>query len=223
MITLESNPTSPPTAGKPIPLRQLLFVTGTFLTLLLCGCASRSHSHWKMQSFAIATPPSEPGSAAHTNILSLHRVTVSPLFEGQPFVYRTGENTYERDPYAGFFVSPNRMFEQSLRTSLGNGHAFEDVLDPGSSLKSSCSMEVSVSQLYGDFREPNHPFAVLQLHFLVFSTDPANRGHVLWQREFSRRLPISHRTPAALLAGWNEALQQIMTEVNAELNHLAVP
>ena len=189
--------------------------------MLLCGCASRAP--WKKEAFALTAPSGETGSAAHTNVLSLHRVTVSPLFDGQPLVYRTGEDSYERDPYAEFLVPPNRMLEQCLRNGLRNGHAFADVPDPGGSPKSSCSMDVSVSQLYGDFRQPEKPFAVLQLRFLLHSTEPANRGRVLWQRELSKRLPLAHRTPAALVAGWNAGLRQIMEEVNTELNHLPIP
>jgi uncharacterized lipoprotein YmbA len=203
-------------------LRQLSLVSGLVATLLLCSCASRAH--WKREAFALAAPSRETGSAvAHTNVLSLHRVTVSSLFDDQPLVYRTGENSYERDPYAEFLVPPNRMLEQCLRTYLRNGHVFADVLDPGSSLKPSYSMEVSATELYGDFRQPDKPFAVLQLRFLLYNTDHPNRGRVLWERELSKRLPLAHRTPAALVAGWNAGLQQIMEEVNTELEHLAIP
>jgi ABC-type uncharacterized transport system auxiliary subunit len=221
MISLKSNPAPPPPARRSIALPQLLLVSGLAATLLLCGCASRAH--WKQETFALTAPSDQTGSAAHTNILSLHRVTVSPLFAGQSFVYRTGENSYERDPYAEFLVPPNQMLEQCLRTYLRNNHAFADVLDSGSGLKSSYSLEASVSQLYGDFRQPNQPFAVLQLRLLLYSTDLSNRGRVLWQRELSKRIPLAHRTPAALVAGWNAGLQQIMEEANAELNHLEVP
>ncbi|MDB6021117.1 MAG: uncharacterized protein JWQ04_974 [Pedosphaera sp.] len=204
-----------------IPLRHLLLMSGVIATLLFCGCASRAS--WKKEAFALVAASGETGSAAHTNILSLHRVTVSPLFEGQPFVYRTGEDSFEHDPYAEFLVSPNRMLEQCMRTCLRNGHAFADVLDPGSGLKSSWAMEIAVSQLYGDFRQPDKPVAVLQVSFLLYSAEPAERGRVLWQDEFSRRLPIAHRTPAALVAGWNSGLQEIMGEANAKLKQLAVP
>ena len=174
MITLQSSPVPPPLTRRSIALPQLLLVFVAIATLLLCGCASRAH--WKMEAFALTAPSGGVGSGAHTNILSLHRVTVSPLFEGQPFVYRTGENGYERDPYAGFLIPLNRMLEQCLRICLRDGHAFADVIEPGSSLKSSCSMEVSVSRLYGDFRQPGQPFAVLQVRFLLYSSEPANRG-----------------------------------------------
>jgi len=221
MTSIPSNPVCLSPAKRLSVLRQFLQVSGLITTVLLCGCASRAP--WKKESFALATPSAPAGPAAHTNILSLHRVTVSPLFAGQPLVYRTGENSYERDPYAEFLVPPNQMLEQCLRSGLRNGHAFAQVLDPGSELKPSCAVEVSATQLCGDFRQPGKPFAVLQLRFLLYSIEPAHHGRELWEREFTKRLPFTHRTPAALVAGWNAGLQQIMEEVNTELNRLAVP
>ena len=218
MIT--SSPMTPSTFRGIIALRKLLLVSGLNLTLLLCGCASRSP--WKHESFALTIPSSgETGTAAHTNILSLQRVTVSPLFEDEALVYRTGENSYEQDPYAEFLVPPGQMLEECLLTSLRNGHAFAAVVDTGSSLKPACSMEVSVSQLYGDFRQPDKPFAVLQMRFLLYRAGSANHERLLWQREFSKNVPLAHRTPAALLAGWNTGLEQIMEETNLELKRLS--
>jgi uncharacterized lipoprotein YmbA len=217
MIPHPSNPRRPPPAGKSIGLWKL--TCSLIATLLLCGCAT--HTRWQKEAFALATPSTETGPAAHTNILSLRHVTISPLFDGQPLVYRTGENSYERDPYAEFLVPPHQMLEQCLRGYLSSGHAFADVLEPGSSLKSSWSAEVSVSQLYGDFRHRDKPFAVLQLRFLLYSTEPANRGNVFWQREYSERLPLARRTAAALVAGWNDGLQQIMAQINTQLKDLA--
>jgi len=203
--------------GRTTSRRQWLLVSGLTLTLLLCGCASRSP--WKQESFALTIPFSgESGSAAHTNILALRRVTVATLFRDQPLVYRTGENSYEQDPYAEFLVPPDRMLGECLLNSLRDGHAFSEVLDPSSSFTSGCYLEVSVSQLYGDFRQTDKSFAVLQMHFILYSTEPANRERVLWQRDLSKSLPLTQRTPAALLAGWNNCLQQIMEEINLELS-----
>lgn len=196
-------------------LQGCLLAYGLVLTLLLFGCASRAK--WKKESFALTAPSDQAGTAAHTNVLSLRRVTVSPSYDGKSLVYRTGENSYERDPYAEFLVPPNRMFEQCVRGYLRNGHVFAEVVDPGSSLKSSLSMEIAVTQLYGDFRHPKQPFAVLQLRFLLYNTEPPNAGRVIWQRQIFKRVPLAHRTPAALVDGWNAGLRQIMEEVNGEL------
>jgi uncharacterized lipoprotein YmbA len=219
MTTLQSITLPAQPAGQSILHLQFLRLPGVFLILLLCGCASESP--WKKQLFALTTPSDEIGAFAHTNFLSLPRVTVSPLFEGNALVYRTGENIYEWDPYAEFLAPPDQMLEECLRLYLRAGHAFADVLDSSSSLKSSCSLEVSVSKLYGDFRQPGKPFAVLEIRLTLYGTD--NRHHMLWQRDFSKSVPLLQRTPAALLAGWNTGLQQIMAETNLQLKRLEIP
>jgi hypothetical protein len=201
------------TLGRPI--------SAVLLTLILSGCAS--NAPWKTQSFALASLSGAGGSVAHTNVLSLRRVTVSPLYGGKPLVYRTGDNSYERDPYAAFLVPPNEMMDESVRLCLRDGHAFADVLEPDSGLKSSCFMEVSVSQLYGDFRQVDKPSAVLQMRFVLYITTPAEEGRMIWQREISKRSPLAQRTAAALIAGWSIELQEIMDEVNTELKHVALP
>jgi uncharacterized lipoprotein YmbA len=220
MIVLQSIPLSAPAAGKSIWLPKVSAVSGLILTLLLCGCASAAP--WKKQAFALTAPATETGAGTHTNLLSLRRVTFSPLFEGRALVYRTGENSYEQDPYAEFLVPPNEMLEDCLRLYLRQGHAFAAVLDPDSGLHSSCSMAVSVNQLYGDFRQPDKPFAVLQMRFLLYSTTPADYGHVLWQHEYRRNLPVARRSAETLVAGWNAGLQGIMEEVNTALTQLAI-
>ena len=222
MIPLASNARPTPATGKNRERWRWWLASVLGLTLLLCGCASRSP--WKQEAFALTVPAAgEAGSAAHTNILCLRRVTVSPLFAGKPLVYRTGDNSYEQDPYAEFLVPPAQMLEQCWRQGLRAGHGFAGVLDPDSDRKSDCAMEVSVNELYGDFRQPDHPGAVLQMRLLLYSTQPADYGRVLWQREFAKRVPFAHRTPAALVAGWNAGMQASMEEVNTELQHLAVP
>ena len=221
MTALRSIPISPPPAKGSFALRQLLTASGLTLALLVGGCSS--NAPWKKQAFALATPSGGTGPVAHTNILSLRRVTVSPLYGGKALVYRTGDNSYERDPYAEFLVPPNQMMDECLRMCLRDGHAFGAVLEPDSGLNSSCFMEASVSQLYGDFRQPGKPLAVLQIRFELYMTTPADDGRMVWQRELSKRLPLAHRTAAALVAGWSAGLQEIMDEVNTELKHVEIP
>ena len=49
---------------------------------------------------------------------------MSPLFQSRSFIYRTAENTYEKDPYAGFMVSPERALAEPIRARLHNDVEF---------------------------------------------------------------------------------------------------
>jgi ABC-type uncharacterized transport system auxiliary subunit len=192
---------------------------GVALLLALSGCLSRSSP--RVQEFVLSPPASpDPPPAASTNVLSLLGVRVSPLFEGQRLVYRTGDNSYERDPYAVFLIPPQRMLEECLRASLRNCGAFSQVTDPGSALPASHKAEISVSELYGDFRDLNQPAAVLKLRFRLFRARTGRPDELLWEHEFTARVPFAKRVPAALVAAWNDGLRQILAQIKAHLERL---
>jgi cholesterol transport system auxiliary component len=179
------------------------------------GCLSRPAM--KKESFALTAALAPPAQASGTKILVLRRVQVSPLFEGQPFVYRTGDQSYERDPYAAFLVPPARLLTQALGDYLRHSGRYADVIEPGSSQPADEFADVTVSELYGDFRSSQEAYAVLTLRFHFYTATAPAPGRVRWQKEVSRRVPLKSFTAATLAAGWNDALAQIMGEVAAGL------
>src|SRR6266446_2755978 len=117
---------------------------------ILCGCASGPA--WNRRTFAFSLPADPPTTKAQTNIVALSRVSISPLFQNRFFTYRTAENTYELDPYAGFLVPPGRALAESIRAWMRASGVFGRVVEPGSGLAPTLIIEVSVNELYGDFR-----------------------------------------------------------------------
>src|SRR6267154_6385557 len=109
---------------------------------ILAGCAS--DPRWKRQVFAFSLPADPPTTNAQTNIVALGRVSISPLFQNRSFTYRTAENSYVQDPYAGFLVAPERALAESIRASMRAGGVFGRVAEPGSGLMPTLVVEVSV-------------------------------------------------------------------------------
>jgi hypothetical protein len=181
----------------------------------LCGCGSEPV--WKSQSFAFALPAGPPDAGKTTNVFALRRVTISPLFQGRSFTYRTAEDAYEHDPYAGFFIPPERAIAQPICAALCAGGVCGCVIDLGSGLKPSLVAEVAVNELYGDFRKPAKPTGVLQIHFILYKDNQDGPGRVVMDKVFSRETPMAKAAPAALMAAWDTDLRGIMAEINAEL------
>src|SRR5260221_12526857 len=84
--------------------RQVKKIFRSFLLVCICGltgCLSRSALNKQTFAFSMST-------IAATNILASNRVLgirnlqIAAPFEGRSFVYRTGEFSYVRDPYAEF-------------------------------------------------------------------------------------------------------------------------
>jgi len=178
---------------------------------LLCGCASGLD--WKRQDFAFATPDDPPAASAETNTIALTRITISPLFQDRSFTYRTGDHAYEQDPYAGFLVPPERALAEPLRAGL---EVFGHVLEPGSALSPALVAEVSVNELYGDFRKPDQPAGAMQLHLIVYKTDVEGPGRVVFDKVCSHETPMPRKTPDALMAAWDADLREILQQISSD-------
>jgi ABC-type uncharacterized transport system auxiliary subunit len=193
-----------------------IFVACLFVCILgLTGCISRPALD--KQTFAFSVP-----AVAATNVvasdraLGIRNLQIAAPFEGRLLVYRTGEFSYARDPYAEFLDSPEEELMAPVRELLRRKGGFTTVLDPGSALKPGTLVEISVSQLFGDFRQPEHPAAILTMRFVFFDATNGVPGKVIFQQEYSRSIPLNLPTAAALMNGWDRALSEILDQVSSD-------
>ena len=191
---------------------QLLFA----LACLTGGCLSRPHLQSQLFSFEIM-PHASPSSPSPAHVLSIRRLRVAAPFEGQSFVYRTGEFSYERDPYAGFLVPPAESLAEPLKTYFGQSGIFGDVVEPGSALEPDIVAEINVVRLNGDFRSRANPASVLQIHFTFVSAANKNSSRILLDKEYSKEVSLQARTAAAVMTGWNKGLTEILDQVCKDL------
>lgn len=192
------------------PGGRLLLVAA--IGLFLTGCLSKPAL--VTQSFVLQTPAitgSTPN--AHGPVLALRPVQVSPLFAGQPLVYRIGPNEYETDPYAGFLVPPAQSLGISLRGYLAKSGIFANVIGSDSPLKADEVLQAHVTELYGDFRQPGHPAAVLSMRLVLTNA----KGVVLLLKDYSHSVPLKQNTAAEVVAGYDQALAKIMAEAAGDL------
>ena len=176
---------------------------------LLTGCLARPHL--EKQSFIFSLPSrSALAGATGNRVLRVRTLQVAPPFEGKALVYRTGEFSYDRDPYAEFLVSPSEGLISPICSRWREAGVFNAVAEAGSALKPDTLVEIHVSQLYGDFRQSENPTAVLTIRFIFFDAHAYVPEKVMLQREYSRAIPIKERTATALIEGWNQALAQIL-------------
>ena len=95
--------------------------------LALSGCLSKPPLH--KQTFTFGAPPTASGGAiAGNRVLGIRSLRIAPPFDGRSLVYRTGEFSYVRDPYAEFLEPARgrndgaraRMVESSRRLQRGS-------------------------------------------------------------------------------------------------------
>jgi len=78
-------------------------------------------------------------------------------------------------------------------------------------------LEGTVNGIYGDFTNLNAPAAVIDLEFFLTSDLPAKPG-ILMQKRYVRAVPVSSRSPEALVKSWDRALEEILTALTADLS-----
>lgn len=157
-------------------------------------------------------------------VVSIRSLRVAAPFDERSLMYRVDDFSYNADPYAEFLGSPAETLSTPIRRWIAQSGLFQTVVEPGSALRPNSMAEITVLELYGDFRRSSAPAAILTLRFVLLDSPDGIPGKLAFQGEYSRRVLLKGRTPTALMAGWNEALNSILAELGANLRQReAVP
>lgn len=212
---------------KPSPPFSLLsrWAARILATLLLAGvcgltgCLSRPALNKQTFTFD-AQALSASNAVAGGRVLGIRNLQIVAPFDSRSFVYRTGESSYVRDPYAEFLEPPAEELMAPVRGWLRDSGSLSAVAEAGSALKPDTLVEITVNRLFGDFRQPKHPAAVLTMRFVFFEAPNGIPGKVILQQAYSRRIPLDEPTAATLMDGWNRALADILAEVSSDFRRL---
>lgn len=180
----------------------------------LCGCVSGPS--WKRQSFAFSLPADPTRTNATDRVVALSRVSISPTFQSRCFTYRIGEDSYEQDPYAGFLIPPERALAESIRASMRASEVFGRVVEPGSGIMPNVIVEASINELYGDFRLAPRPVGTMGIHFMCYEVQDGEPRRIVFDKYCLQETALARKTPAALMAAWDQDLRAIMNQINSE-------
>jgi uncharacterized lipoprotein YmbA len=207
-----------------LKIHSRLFVNNFTTFLIICvftltGCLSRPALN--KQTFAFCAPMiSATNTVFGGRVLGIRKLQIAAPFDSRSFVYRTGEFSYVRDPYAEFLDPPAEELTSPVRGWLRDSGNFSIVADAGSALKPDTLVEISISQLFGDFRQTKHPAAILTIRFVFYDAPGGIPGKEIFQQEYSRNIPLSAPTAAALMDGWEQALSEILAQVSSDFRYL---
>ena len=221
MFNPQPNDESPDIMKNPIilsrPVHHFLMAGIYAVALLVCvigltGCLARTPL--KQQTFVFGSQDvATTNSVAGNRALAIRKLQVAAPFDGRLLVYRTGEFTYVDDPYAAFLAAPEEELMAPVRAGLCREGGFSTVVGTGSALRANTLVEINVSQLYGDFRDPASAKAVLTMQFLFFKATKGIATKPLFQKEYSRSIALDQPGAADLMKGWNQGLNEILAEV----------
>ena len=156
-------------------------------------------------------------------MISIRSMRVAAPFDDRSLVYRLGDFSYEADPYAEFLLPPAESLRAPIRSWMRESDLFRTVVEPGSALKPNTMAEITVVELYGDFRRPPEPAAVLTLRFVLLDAPNGIPEKLAFEKEYSRRVLLKAKNGSTLMSGWNDALNQILAQLASDLRRLDSP
>lgn len=180
----------------------------------------------------LSRPPIEPASyylsavrdAAETDTpkqvaMRVRPLRVAPVYDRREFVYRIDGARVVSDFYNEFAESPDTMITAAVTEWLRGSRMFKAVLEPRVPIDTPYTLDGTIVALYGDFREPDRPAAVLGIHFYLVHTGGDGRA-ILFDRLLQERIDVSAQTAQALVQGYNDALRRILVRLERELASL---
>lgn len=151
-------------------------------------------------------------------VLKIGRFDISPRYAGKGFVYRTGPSQYEPDYYHEFLVAPEELIVEEVRDWLSDCGSYAGV-SSGTGPAVPCDiLHGTVNSLYGDARRPGELTGVLEIQFnMILGLGSPHNVHLAHIGDYRREVVAEGSTPDALVAAWNEALGQILGELEQDL------
>ena len=143
-------------------------------------------------------------AAPRSEVLRVSFVHVAAPFAGSSLVYRFDDVRYVTDPYHAFVADSGAMFDAGMAEWLRRTGPFSYVVPPGSSQPAPYVLEVTVGDLYGDFRPGSRPAAVMSAQFGLIDLT-GRRPKVAYERTIASRIELQKASPDALVRGYGAA------------------
>jgi cholesterol transport system auxiliary component len=185
--------------------------------VLLCACVNLERSYPDKQYFVFDVRSKQPSTTrAVKGVLAVSDMRVSRRYESQSFVYRLSETSYESDFYNQFLIAPAALITEEVRKALAQAQVFEHVIGSSTDWEPTYRLQGVVNSLYGDFTDAQAPRAIIEMQFFLTKKTPAGE-EIVTAKRYIKSVPVSARSPDALVKGWNTALEDILNSFIADL------
>ncbi|MCJ8275053.1 MAG: ABC-type transport auxiliary lipoprotein family protein, partial [Psychrosphaera sp.] len=137
-------------------------------------------------------------------------------FRGKTIVFRVGENEFRSQAPHELFSEPEEMFTEQLRRWLQKSGLFSKVVTKQDE-HADLILETAVTALYGEQRKQFSPQAVLEMQFFLSSAEEDNE-RVLFQTGLRIDVDVEIATPANVVKGWKEGLEELLATVEDDFS-----
>ncbi len=191
------------------------WVCSAILTLSLAGC-SLSKAYPTKRHFYVAVTRSLEARSGGRPVLRVRPLEISRAFAGKGFVSRTSDFEYRSDYYTEFFTAPSEMLTSSVSHWMASSGVFSEVVGASSALTPERVIEGHIDGLYVDLRDESQVRATISLQ-LRYIDDSGSLPEALMAKEYSRAIEIPSAVPESVVQGWNQALEEILTEFESDV------
>ncbi|MET0499468.1 MAG: ABC-type transport auxiliary lipoprotein family protein [Steroidobacteraceae bacterium] len=199
-------------------MRGGYFPVVAFTSLAISACSiGRPIPQTTMYVIDVSTDVAAAEDRQMYPTLRMGNVRVAAPFAGNELIYRFSDVRYASDPYHAFAADPGSMLGGKIAEWLDRTDGFSVVAQPRSARAAPYVLEVSVTELYGDFRAGQPPAAVLSMQFALIDQTGA-RSKLQYERSISQTVPLPQASPEALVRGYGTALAAILGQVASELS-----
>ena len=152
-----------------------------------------------------------PAAASATVPVELASIRVAPAFAGKGLVYRIGPYRYESDFYNEWFLGPREHVEQLLRERWTREGAPVTLVADARTDPGARQLDVLVTAFHGDLQGGADGTARVGLR--VF----AQGGGRTWLWNLERGVPMTSRSPEALVAALSSGMAALMEDLEQRL------
>ncbi len=190
----------------------------------LPGCASLSRPDPDRRYYLLQVQRPEPAlkRPAEAPILAVRSFRVAPAYDSRGIVTIRSDGLVQRDFYERFFLPPGELLAGQFRNWLDQTGVFSLVTDLGGLAEPDLILEGYVLELHQDLRDGRRE-AVLALQILLLRPNSFGAMEVVVQRDYRQELALSDASISSLVAGWNLALEMILTDVETALQSASFP
>jgi uncharacterized lipoprotein YmbA len=147
--------------------------------------------------------------------LKMGAFSVATPFDTKSLVYRVSDQRYEKDFYNAYIASPSSMFSNAARQWLDQSGIFRITVAQGTSFFPFYTLQASIDELYGDYREK--PEAVVSVQFFLTVTNPNLTNPLITAKRYTQRVGLANNLPQTLVLGQQQALAAILQQLEVDL------
>ncbi len=184
--------------------------------LLLAGCSPFERSYPEKQRYVIRAERDGAPRSGDAGLLRVERLRVATIFERKGFVYRTSDLKYDDDFYNVFYAQPGTLIRSAIREWLERAAIFTAVVDASQPAEPDWLLEGQVWRLYGDFRDPAAPMAVIDIELALLDAHSPRLEAALHER-YAREIPLVRTAAPDLVEAWNAGMTSILEQLEADL------